>query len=203
MDEIKRQGPFEYELMEDGNARIRRYTGNECHVTVPDEFEGHPVTQIGMASFRNCSNLQSVTFPKDLIYLGVHAFLSCSNLTSAELPDKLECIATGAFRDCDCMEKLIIPESVCDFGPSWIFPQNRQFKLIVTPGSPAEKWALEHGFFAVGDCGNFTVLQRKEIEEPEPEPLSKEESAEIAARIEKMIKDAQDKLNEWDAERSS
>ncbi len=203
MDEIKRQGPFEYELMEDGNARILRYTGNECHVAVPDEFEGHPVTQISMASFRDCSNLQSIILPKELIYLGVHAFLSCSNLTSAELPDKLECIATGAFRDCDCMEKLIIPESVCDFGQSWIFPQSSQFKLIVTPGSPAGKWALEHGFFAVGECGNLTVLQRKEVQESKPAPSAKRNLLKLRRELKKMIKDAHNELNEWDDEHSS
>lgn len=203
MAEIKQQGPYEYELMEDGNARIRRYTGNECHVAVPNEFEGHPVTQIGMASFRDCSNLQSITLPKDLIYIGVHAFLSCTSLAYAELPDRLECIAMGAFRDCDCMEQLIIPESVCNIGSISVFPQNCQFKLIVKPGSPAEKWALGHGYYAAGKSGDLNVLQRKETEEPEPEPLSEEESAELMARLDKMIKDARDELDEWDAARSS
>ncbi len=203
MAEIKQQGPYEYELMEDGNARIRRYTGSECHVDVPDEFEGHPVTQIGMASFRDCSNLQSVTLPKDLIYIGVHAFLSCTSLACAELPDKLECMAMGAFRDCDRMEQLIIPESVCNIGSISVFPQNSRFRLIVTPGSPAEKWALRHGYYAAGKSGDLTVLQRKETEEPEPEPLSEEESAEFMARLDKMIKDARDELDEWDAARSS
>ena len=71
--------------MEDENDRIRRYTRNEIHVTVPDEFDEHLITQIGMGVFKNCLSLQSVTMPRYLPYLDVSVFKNCKNLMQVNL----------------------------------------------------------------------------------------------------------------------
>lgn len=165
MPEIKIKDNFEYYLMDDGNIRIQRYLGNESHVTVPDEFDDHPVTQIGMAAFKNNSDLQSVTLPKKLTYLGVCAFLFCNNLLRADLPETLKCIATGAFSTCDQLEELVIPKSTDQFGPGRVFPENTHFKLIVSPGSPAESRALSKHFCIIGKHGQLNVMKRMKPEE--------------------------------------
>ncbi len=158
MAEIRNNGLYEYRVMEDGYVRIRRYIGNEIHVTIPDEFDGHPVTQLGMGSFRACENLQSVTLPKNLIYIGITAFQNCHQLIHADLPETLECIAMGAFRICDRLEQLVIPENVTQFGMR-PFPTNSRFSLIVSPGSPAEAWALAHKYHVSDKQGDLVVLK--------------------------------------------
>ena len=159
--EIKTEGPFEYHLLDDGTIRIRRYTGNESHVTVPDEFEGRPVTQIGMATFKDCLELQSVTLPKHLTYLGVQAFMNCQNLMYVDLNENLECISLYVFIDCPKMKQIVIPKGVKEFGIQ-PFPRNARFELIVYPGSPAETWALSHHYFAAGIQGELIVLKLTE-----------------------------------------
>ena len=38
--------PYEYELDEDGNATLTKYTGSETEVVTPKTIDGHPVTRL-------------------------------------------------------------------------------------------------------------------------------------------------------------
>ena len=38
--------PYEYELDEDGNATLTKYTGSEAEVVTPKTIDGHPVTRL-------------------------------------------------------------------------------------------------------------------------------------------------------------
>ena len=62
-----------------------------AEVTIPDSYNGLPVTLISNSAFEGCSSLTSINIPDGVTSIGDHAFMECSNLTifceAASLPD--------------------------------------------------------------------------------------------------------------------
>lgn len=106
-------GDYEYEVINGDEAKITAYQGNDTDITIPEELDGHVVTEIGDNAF-NDKNLSSVILPEHLKHIGIRAFIS-NNLTSIALPDTLETIETGAFSSNNLIE-VDIPESVTSIG---------------------------------------------------------------------------------------
>lgn len=52
---------------------------------------------IGMQSFFNCNNLQSVQLPNSLQKIDMHAFGYCKSLRDLEIPDNVKIIESNAF----------------------------------------------------------------------------------------------------------
>ncbi len=59
---VKESGDYKYELTEDGNVRIVRYTGTESEIVIPDTLDGITVTELGGNAFSQ-TNLTKVTLP--------------------------------------------------------------------------------------------------------------------------------------------
>ena len=55
---------------------------------------------IQYGSFRNCSNLTSITIPNSVTSIGRYAFYQCSNLTSITIPNSVTSIGQYAFYNC-------------------------------------------------------------------------------------------------------
>ncbi len=58
------------------------------------------ITTIPMYTFRNCTELTSVTIPDSVTSIGYDAFDGCTGLTSIIIPDSVTDINSGAFSDC-------------------------------------------------------------------------------------------------------
>lgn len=63
-------------------------------------------------TFYNCTSLQSITLPENLIYLNSEAFYGCSSLTSITIPHKVRNIGPSAFEYCTNLTSVILPDSL-------------------------------------------------------------------------------------------
>ncbi len=61
---------------------VTGYSGSGMSVTVPDWYEGKPVTEIGDGAFRGNTAIQSVALPSSVARIGKSAFQGCSALTT-------------------------------------------------------------------------------------------------------------------------
>ena len=78
-------GDFEY--FDYLGITIAKYNGNETHVVIPSEIDGMPVHGIYSYTFRDCTTVESVTIPENIIENGMVIeeeafFTECGNLTT-------------------------------------------------------------------------------------------------------------------------
>lgn len=67
-------------------------------------------------SFQDCSSLESINFPKGLLYIGKGSFSGCSKLTSIQLPEGVTTVNDYAFRNCSAVTFIQVPMSVTTIG---------------------------------------------------------------------------------------
>ena len=103
---------FTYSTNEDDTARITKYTGSAEKVTVPAEIDGHKVTSIGYAAFRNCSTIKELTIPSSVEELGDWLFSSSSTLEKVVMEEGVKSIGSNAFANCTALSDVTIPKSV-------------------------------------------------------------------------------------------
>ncbi len=77
-------------------------------------FISRNVTKIEESSFKNCYNLQKVTFESysKLKSIGASAFEGCVSLISIEIPNGVSKIAYNTFKNCSSLTSVEIPNSV-------------------------------------------------------------------------------------------
>ena len=97
---------------------ITRYSGNATNVVIPAQIEDFPVTSIGQAAFRDCSNLTEIVLPDSLTSIRDSAFSGCSNLVSIDLPDNLTSIGKWAFNGCTNLSSIDFASSLNSMGES-------------------------------------------------------------------------------------
>ena len=95
-----------------GKATVSKYNGNESHVVIPDNFEGHPVTKIGLNAFNGCKTIESVAVPNSVTIIDIAAFKNCTNLVSINIPDGVTEIWANAFEGCSSLKSIVIPDGV-------------------------------------------------------------------------------------------
>jgi len=87
-------GDYEYTLLDDGTARITKYTGEAEDLTLPAELDGHPVTQIGDYAFSGCDRLTSLTLPDSVAEIGANSFAGCRSLGKITVSPDSPALAT-------------------------------------------------------------------------------------------------------------
>jgi hypothetical protein len=80
-------GDYEYVVLDDGTAKITKYTGSATVLTIPSEIDGYRVTSIYYA-FEYRGSLISITIPDSVTSIGVRAFYGCSSLTEINVGSK-------------------------------------------------------------------------------------------------------------------
>ena len=101
---------YDYEIY-DGGVIITKYKGNDTEVTIPDEIDGSPVTEIGFYAFE-AMGVSSVTLPETVRVIGEGAFIDCTALVSINLPSGLTTVERGAFAGCTAIPELTVPAGV-------------------------------------------------------------------------------------------
>lgn len=81
--------------LEESGAVICGYEGTDTKITIPEELEGVPVTEIGEKAFEGLG-IEKVSFPESLRVIGDSAFYY-SELKSVYLPGQVESIGVYAF----------------------------------------------------------------------------------------------------------
>lgn len=73
-------GDFKYSFLDNGTAKIARYTGTATTLEIPNEIDGNKVTYISWWSFNGCNTLKSVTIPDTVTRINNFAFSHCNSL---------------------------------------------------------------------------------------------------------------------------
>ena len=136
-------GDYEYVLLEDGTARITKYTGDAVTLEIAGELDGHAVSSIGKSAFKPTGKLVDVTIPEGVTEIGEHAFSDCRFLTDISIPQSVERIGDLGFCNCKRLTDLTIPGSVTEIGRD-AFYMCRDLTLTVPEGSYAEQYAKEN-----------------------------------------------------------
>ena len=142
-------GEYEYYVLEDSSARIVSWLGEGTEAVVPAELDGHPVSVLGYAFYRN-DTLTSVTLPDTLAEIEKDAFNGCSSLTSVSFPPSLRIIGEDAFRGCSSLTELTIPDTV-EMVDSGAFADCGGITRVTAPGN------AEYGFFTVFRFGFHNI----------------------------------------------
>lgn len=95
---------------------ITKYTGVGGNVTIPDEIDGLPVTEVGDASFYYKSSVTSVRIPDSVASIGDSAFALCLGLTNLTIGSAVTGIGNSAFYFCERLTSASIPNSVTNIG---------------------------------------------------------------------------------------
>ncbi|MBE6816922.1 MAG: hypothetical protein E7520_04375 [Ruminococcaceae bacterium] len=69
---------FTFETVDDaGNLILKKYTGDEEIVEIPEEYNGHKVTVIGNLSFEYKGVVREIHFPRTVTEIRTNAFFGC------------------------------------------------------------------------------------------------------------------------------
>lgn len=162
-----------YEQKDDGTVRIAGLfpqittTKDESMqvVVIPEKIDGKTVTEIGIAAFKNCRSLTSVTIPGSVTEIGDRAFRNCSSLTSFQVAaenanyksengslyskDGTVLYALAASAD---KTEFTIPDGVTKI-EDWAFANGSSLTSVMIPGSVT--WIGNYAFF---DCSSLTSV---------------------------------------------
>ena len=83
---------FEFALNSDGESYYVKGVDNitVTEITIPETYEGKPVTGIGVGAFKNFVALIKVTLPNTITYIADEAFYGCTSLIEINIPDGVE-----------------------------------------------------------------------------------------------------------------
>ena len=144
-------GDFEYTLLDDGTAKIVRYTGNAETLQVPGELDGHTTSAVGDRAFW-CSSLTSVTLPDSVTSIGDEAF-SRSGLTSIALPDSVTAVGANPFANCTSLTTIVVSidnPALASIGGVLFSKADR--RLICYPrGFKQPDYSVPQGIKVIGD----------------------------------------------------
>ena len=98
-------------VIENGEAHIRKYLGNEKEIIIPDRLEGCPVTMVSSTAFRN--NVTSLTFPETIT--GFTAFKSLDKLREVNISEGGEYKSVdGTVYTADGSKLVFLPPCACE-----------------------------------------------------------------------------------------
>ena len=84
-DEIISSGDYQYSL-DDDEACLMLYTGDDTDIIIPDEIDGYPITSLS-ETFHD-TNVASVTLNNNIEYIDENTFINCYYLTEIIVPDE-------------------------------------------------------------------------------------------------------------------
>lgn len=85
---LDEESNYTYELLEDGTAKIIKYTGKAKHLILPSTLENHSVTAMGGEVFQYGEYLESVTVSKNIKDIASDAWKGCTSLKNIIVDSK-------------------------------------------------------------------------------------------------------------------
>ncbi|MEF2920740.1 MAG: leucine-rich repeat domain-containing protein, partial [Acutalibacteraceae bacterium] len=157
-------GDYQYEVDEDGYARIEYYSGTDTNLVIPSTIDGYTVkylgweyyfnesitrtpitsvtipdtvTEISPGCFEKLTELTTVNIPNSVKLIGMYAFMGCENLMNVTIPDGVEVIKKAAFKGCKKITSVNIPDSVTDIGYDAFYDCNLNYVVL---GKNVTEW---------------------------------------------------------------
>lgn len=130
-----------------------RYYDGSGDVTVPEQVDGQPVTEIGASCFADCADITTVVLPKTIEAIDSYAFKNCTSLRGIKLPDSVVFIGTGAFSGCTDLEAISIPLSAAYIAPD-AFESCSALKHVFYAGTYSQ-WQLLYGPYMDGNVNIY------------------------------------------------
>ena len=87
-------------------------TCTDTDIIIASEYNGLPVTQIGVKAFKDCTLLINITIPDSVTCIMDDAFSGCESLTSISISNSVTSIWFNAFSGCTSLTSITIPDSV-------------------------------------------------------------------------------------------
>ncbi len=112
---------WEYEVEDDGNATITKYSGNASAVAIPSTIDGYTLTKIGSNAFSGNTIICTVVIPETVILIGSSAFYGCTNLSNISFSEGLITIEDSAFSGCISLNNVELPYTVTTIGSSTFY----------------------------------------------------------------------------------
>ena len=134
-------GDFKYVVESSGGITIKKYTGTNSVVTVPNTINGKDVLKIGEKAFYNCSDLKQIKLPSKLESLGGRAFEG-TGIISITIPKTLKNASSnagGALAGAKNLKEVIIEEGMEKIPPSMAsVEEDNQIQKVQIPSSVKE-----------------------------------------------------------------
>ena len=115
-------------------------------------FPRNSIKEIGNSAFYGCSSLTSIDIPESVISIGSSAFSSCSSLMYLSLGSNLKSIERDVFRNCSSLISVTIPNSVTSIGDNAF--SGCSSLTSVTIGSGVTRISD----YAFGGCSSLTSI---------------------------------------------
>ena len=131
-DTASPESDFQYRI-ENEQAILEKYIGNEAEVVIPDRLGGYPVISIADA-FYYCSRLKNITIPNSVTTIEEYAFSDCTSLNSITIPSSVTSINDNAFYKCYSLRSVTIPNSVTSINNN-VFYRCNNLTDITIPNS--------------------------------------------------------------------
>lgn len=109
-DGIIKDGDYAYQRLDDGAYSIIGYYGKEANLTLPSEFRGSIITELGDLSCYSLNQLVSVTIPDTITTIGAKCFKSCSALETIRISSSVTNIKYSAFWGCTKLKNVYIDD---------------------------------------------------------------------------------------------
>lgn len=133
-------GEFGYEVNASKHeATLVRYNGNGGTVQLPEYYRDYPVTVISRDAFSgndsitelvfsgtnttveeyafmNCTSLETVTIPENVVNFGDRVFAGCTSLKTVTMLSDIVSMPTNMFSGCTALENAAINEKIAEFG---------------------------------------------------------------------------------------
>ena len=81
----------------ENGVQILSYAGNAETVIIPETLGGKPVISVAGGAFRNCPNMKTLVFSKNLLYVEDGAFTNIGNLSTVYYSDSIYDIGNAVF----------------------------------------------------------------------------------------------------------
>ena len=92
------------------------FVGNDMITSFTEFRSFSKVTNIAASTFKNCSNLEEITFPRSLKTIGQEAFVGCSSLKTVIMQEGLTTIGDYAFQGCSAINAMSFPSTLTTIG---------------------------------------------------------------------------------------
>ncbi|MCM1306448.1 MAG: leucine-rich repeat domain-containing protein [Bacteroides sp.] len=112
-------GIFKFTLNDDGESYTVVAKENATvsgEITIPDTYNGKPVTVIGRFAFQGKNELNIVHIPEGITKIDVQAFNGCSTLSGYNIPASVKSIGQMSFANCTSLGTINIPDTVTEVG---------------------------------------------------------------------------------------